>query len=1058
MKKLTKEQAAVINYKKYKQEGGVSLDANEQDPNYYNTAPQKPVARIIPVQTSEMKEGSLQPGSYQKVEYFDGSVDYLTPSGFEAFKKMTNGQVYFNSLKPQPPISNGNNMAVLQEGDWYKNNPFIGNNYQLPTVNSVDYNAGVNIDPNNMNQQTYIPNQGMQNRMAQNKVVNSKPMYDKNMGAFHDNYDENGNAIDTTSEYNDNTRLQLYNPFGGVGLDESLYYAGQGYGEGDAGKAAVGTGLSLLKGARNFLSGYSTAKENRSVKDEMYRRQFENNTRPEYLAQQGGDIKTSEALTGQFITNNPNGGNVEVEGGEHVKNMNTGDIQEVVGDKHASGGVTTELDNAKILSDYTKIGATNAKELKKKYDLATKATDTFATVMDKYNKKIGVKKEIEEQASLIEKLGDNEAVKQEATKRLNEQILAKQIEEKEQKLQELKPKTDVVFEDLFKLQEQIPKLGRGNEILDSKGNPIEVNDRNTQQQGGHVYELAKKYGISPERAMELMQEGGGVQSQQEEQVEGNQSNGQEENKELDPQQIMQMVTQALQQGVNPQEIAQKLVQMGIPQDQVVQILQQVMGQSQQNEQVVAQGGGLVYNITNGRNEYVKNPRVGQHAGTGEQAYGEPKPEVALQMLYNNFPDIVGEQFKDNIDIDKQGNIKFKNNISFNKQQQLVGNFQRLADERMKDSSATIINNPTNFNVEQVKEAQRYSQDETFMSDAPTGKDNEANSVRGYDQKLGNFTSGRYSLGLDLVTPEDYKLLQENGIKTVKQFNASSLKDKLSKDSLANIQKINTLIGDSNSDYTIGQITKGKVASTDVNVDLGYNNNVKNRDVVKKVFPNLPVDFVLPPSAMQTPYKAEVSLGRIDPVKISPEESLVEQERQRKQAANGLASSNLSPQLEQALLAQQLGNSQMASNEAIGKAAVYNAQNQFQVDQFNIGQRTKEDLSNEQFNLNYEGKVAKTEANQERDLRRYFNELNLNQRRDFKDVNDINLANAMFDQFQSDGSGVQFMNNKAGNLGLDNITQAQLDAMTPQQKYDFMTQRAAMLKNAYLSKTAKSQTS
>ena len=82
MKKLTKKQV----YKKYKQEGGFSVQANEQDPNYYKTAPQKPVKRIIPVQTNEIKEGNLQPGNYQKVEYFDGSSDYLTPSGYDLFK------------------------------------------------------------------------------------------------------------------------------------------------------------------------------------------------------------------------------------------------------------------------------------------------------------------------------------------------------------------------------------------------------------------------------------------------------------------------------------------------------------------------------------------------------------------------------------------------------------------------------------------------------------------------------------------------------------------------------------------------------------------------------------------------------------------------------------------------------------------------------------------------------------------------------------------------------------------------------------------------------------
>ena len=61
----------------------------------------------------------------------------------------------------------------------------------------------------------------------------------------------------------------------------------------------------------------------------------------------------------------------------------------------------------------------------------------------------------------------------------------------------------------------------------------------------------------------------------------------------DPQQVMEGVAQMLQQGAQPEQIAKQLVQMGIPQEQVMQIIQTVMQQLQggQQEQPPMRYGG-----------------------------------------------------------------------------------------------------------------------------------------------------------------------------------------------------------------------------------------------------------------------------------------------------------------------------------------------------------------------------------------------------------------------------------------------------------------------------------
>lgn len=72
---------------------------------------------------------------------------------------------------------------------------------------------------------------------------------------------------------------------------------------------------------------------------------------------------------------------------------------------------------------------------------------------------------------------------------------------------------------------------------------------------------------------------------------------------IDPQQVMQMVAQMLQQGAQPEQIMQQLVQQGVPQDQAQQIIQQVMQQLQgaqapQGAPQAMYGMGMKYGGTN----------------------------------------------------------------------------------------------------------------------------------------------------------------------------------------------------------------------------------------------------------------------------------------------------------------------------------------------------------------------------------------------------------------------------------------------------------------------------
>lgn len=297
-----------------------------------------------------------------------------------------------------------------------------------------------------------------------------------------------------------------------------------------------------------------------------------------------GGITNADMITGNYQENS-NQPNVNVEDGEFTKNSQTGSVKEVVGKKHTGGGENVNLpDQSKVLSDYTKIGASNARIFEEMFDIKLKASDTFATVLNKYNSKIGVKKLEEEEKELIKKVERNtKSSIDKKTKQINEDFLAQEIEELTNKKEELNRIKAEAFEVIFKEQEKIPKKGDGTQILDKSGNPI-------SQQGGlvddNIRALAQQYNTSPEHILQILQEGNMKQ-------EGGEQQAQEQ---PDPEQIIQVYAQMA--GQDPNQVIQQLQQM--PPEEQQAALQQMMAVIQQGQtqtQPEMREGGMYDKLT-----------------------------------------------------------------------------------------------------------------------------------------------------------------------------------------------------------------------------------------------------------------------------------------------------------------------------------------------------------------------------------------------------------------------------------------------------------------------------
>jgi hypothetical protein len=181
--------------------------------------------------------------------------------------------------------------------------------------------------------------------------------------------------------------------------------------------------------------------------------------------------------------------NAEIEGGEYVQDSEG--VKYAEGAKHSEGGIPTQLENgARVLSDYKKIGKDLAKQLSEQLGCEVKASDTYATVMDKHNRKSGFDKKVEKLDDYSDKIEKQEKdVKHDATLALNKQVLAEKAQEDTQELQGLLQQQEEVFNLLFETQEA------------SKGIPTEGN---YMQDGGTVNDLMVKYGISAEDAKKLV--------------------------------------------------------------------------------------------------------------------------------------------------------------------------------------------------------------------------------------------------------------------------------------------------------------------------------------------------------------------------------------------------------------------------------------------------------------------------------------------------------------------------------------------------------------------------
>lgn len=228
----------------------------------------------------------------------------------------------------------------------------------------------------------------------------------------------------------------------------------------------VASGLSLGMGLAREIAGASSEQyaAARDFREQQRRLAEERRNAMITYQQQGGGINIgngqrvdTSSLTGEYIYPLPKSmeenANVEIEKGEYALTPDVVGPMEAKGEKHSKGGTPVSLPEAYIISDYRKIPEDFAASIRETYGIKASPKDSYASLVDKYKSKIGLKKKYEEQEKAIARLEKNQSVKDTNTSALNKSILSKYINDNQKEIDDLETELRDFAEMVYKRQE-----------------------------------------------------------------------------------------------------------------------------------------------------------------------------------------------------------------------------------------------------------------------------------------------------------------------------------------------------------------------------------------------------------------------------------------------------------------------------------------------------------------------------------------------------------------------------------------------------------------------------
>lgn len=287
----------------------------------------------------------------------------------------------------------------------------------------------------------------------------------------------------------------------------------EGYGDLSTGAKTANTittiasGISGIMGlARNVVSGIASEKGTRTNIRLAQEREARQRRQSQMRYKNGGGVYLgpnnrfdSGSLTGEYLYPLPKSmedqANVEVEKGEYVTQPGEAPM-EAMGQKHADGGTPVSLEQGtKVITDDTTIEPDFAKYIRDTYGIKATPKDTYATLMDRYKAKIGLKSAYDDQKKALEKLKKNDKIDDENTRRLNASVLSKAINDSNDTVNGLEGRFTDFANVIYKEQED-RKMKKDEDTYFAKGGEID----------NIISRSMKEYGLTEEDIAEAKKE------------------------------------------------------------------------------------------------------------------------------------------------------------------------------------------------------------------------------------------------------------------------------------------------------------------------------------------------------------------------------------------------------------------------------------------------------------------------------------------------------------------------------------------------------------------------
>lgn len=287
----------------------------------------------------------------------------------------------------------------------------------------------------------------------------------------------------------------------------------EGYGDLSTGAKTANTittiasGISGIMGlARNVVSGIASEKGTRTNIRLAQEREARQRRQSQMQYKDGGGVYLgpnnrfdSGSLTGEYLYPLPKSmedqANVEVEKGEYVEQPGEAPM-EAMGQKHADGGTPVSLEQGtKVITDDTTIEPDFAKYIRDTYGIKATPKDTYATLMDRYKAKIGLKSAYDDQKKALDKLKKNDKIDDENTRRLNASVLSKAINDSNETVNGLEGRFTDFANVIYKEQED-RKMKKDEDTYFAKGGEID----------NIISRSMKEYGLTEEDVAEAKKE------------------------------------------------------------------------------------------------------------------------------------------------------------------------------------------------------------------------------------------------------------------------------------------------------------------------------------------------------------------------------------------------------------------------------------------------------------------------------------------------------------------------------------------------------------------------